>query len=87
MGFWDISRQIFNCLCDNASQSVRRLALQTGLSKSSVHRLCRLSSAATVTRNPGYGKPKRAGSGCFAQLRHNQRGLSKHKVEGVDSAA
>ena len=39
MGFWDKSRQIFNCLCDNATQSVRRLALQTGLSKSSVHRL------------------------------------------------
>ena len=39
MRFWDKSRQIFNCLCDNATQSVRRLALQTGLSKSSVHRL------------------------------------------------
>jgi IclR helix-turn-helix domain len=39
MGLWDKSRQIFNCLCDNATQSVRRLALQTGLSKSSVHRL------------------------------------------------
>jgi hypothetical protein len=39
MGFWDKSRQIFNCLCDNATQSVRRLARQTGLSKSSVHRL------------------------------------------------
>ena len=39
MRFWDKSRQIFNCLCDNATQSVRRIALQTGLSKSSVHRL------------------------------------------------
>jgi len=39
MGFWDKSQQIFNCLCDNATQSVRRLALQTGLSKSSVHHL------------------------------------------------
>jgi hypothetical protein len=39
MGFWDKSRQIFNGLCDNAPQSVRRLALQTGLSTSSVHRL------------------------------------------------
>ena len=39
MGLWDKSRQIFHCLCSNATQSVRRLALQTGLSKSSVHRL------------------------------------------------
>jgi len=39
MGFWDKSRQIFNCLCDNATSSVRRMAQQTGLSKSSVHRL------------------------------------------------
>jgi Family of unknown function (DUF6399)/IclR helix-turn-helix domain len=39
MGFWDKSRQIFNCLCANASQGVRRIAQQTGLSKSSVHRL------------------------------------------------
>ena len=39
MGFWDKSLQIFKCLCDNATQSVRQLAQQTGLSKSSVHRL------------------------------------------------
>ena len=39
MRFWDKSRQIFNCLCANATQSVRRIAQQTGLSKSSVHRL------------------------------------------------
>ena len=39
MGFWNKSLQIFNCLCDNATQSVRHLAQQTGLSKSSVHRL------------------------------------------------
>ncbi len=39
MGFWDKSRQICNCLCDNVTQSVRRIAQQTGLSKSSVHRL------------------------------------------------
>src|SRR6516164_11592978 len=39
MGFWDKSLQIFNCLCANATQSVRRIAQQTGLSKSSVHRL------------------------------------------------
>ena len=39
MGFWDKSRQIFNCLCANATQSIRRIAQQTGLSKSSVHRL------------------------------------------------
>jgi Family of unknown function (DUF6399)/IclR helix-turn-helix domain len=39
MGFWDKSRQIFNCLCANAPQSIRRIAQETGLSKSRVHRL------------------------------------------------
>jgi hypothetical protein len=39
MGFWDKSLRIFKCLCDNGGQSVRRIAEQTGLSKSSVHRL------------------------------------------------
>ena len=50
--FWDQSRgvtlrlsstdkslQIFKCLCEHGTQSVRRFAQQTGLSKSSVHRL------------------------------------------------
>lgn len=39
MGFWDKSLLIFKCLCDHGRQGVRRLAQQTGLSKSSVHRL------------------------------------------------
>jgi Family of unknown function (DUF6399)/IclR helix-turn-helix domain len=39
MGFWDSSLQVFKCLCDHGRQSVRRIARQTGLSKSSVHRL------------------------------------------------
>ena len=39
MRFWDKSLRIFKCLCANAQQSVRQLAQQTGLSKSSVHRL------------------------------------------------
>src|SRR5882672_4412093 len=39
MGFWDKSRRIFKSLCDHGTQGVRRLAQQTGLSKSSVHRL------------------------------------------------
>jgi Family of unknown function (DUF6399)/IclR helix-turn-helix domain len=39
MGFWDKSRRIFKCLCDNGHQGVRRIAQQTGLSKSSVQRL------------------------------------------------
>ena len=39
MGFWDKSLRIFKSLCDNGTQGVRRLAQQTGLSKSSVHRL------------------------------------------------
>jgi hypothetical protein len=39
MGFWDKSLRIFKCLGDNATQSIRHLAHQTGFSKSSVHRL------------------------------------------------
>jgi IclR helix-turn-helix domain len=39
MGFWAKSLRIFKCLCDNGRQGVRRIAQQTGLSKSSVHRL------------------------------------------------
>lgn len=39
MGFWTKSLRIFNALCDNAKQSLRQVAQQTGLSKSSVHRL------------------------------------------------
>jgi hypothetical protein len=39
MGFWNKSLRIFKCLCEHGSQSVRRLAHQTGFSKSSVHRL------------------------------------------------
>ena len=39
MGVWAKSLQIFNGLCDHGKQSVRRIAQQTGFSKSSVHRL------------------------------------------------
>ena len=39
MGFWAKSVRIFKYLCDHGTQSVRRVARQTGLSKSSVHRL------------------------------------------------
>jgi Family of unknown function (DUF6399)/IclR helix-turn-helix domain len=39
MRFWDKSLLIFKYLCDHGRQSVRRIAQQTGLSKSSVHRL------------------------------------------------
>jgi hypothetical protein len=39
MGFWTKSLRIFKCLCENSKQSVRRIALQTGFAKSSVHRL------------------------------------------------
>ena len=39
MGFWDKSLRIFKCLCENTTQSIRQLAYQTGLAKSSVHRL------------------------------------------------
>jgi hypothetical protein len=39
MGFWEKSLRIFKSLCDNGTQGVRRIAQQTGLSKSSVQRL------------------------------------------------
>ena len=39
MGLWAKSVRIFTYLCDHGTQSVRRVARQTGLSKSSVHRL------------------------------------------------
>jgi Family of unknown function (DUF6399)/IclR helix-turn-helix domain len=39
MGFWDKSLRIFKCLCAHGTQGIRRIAQQTGLSKSSVHRL------------------------------------------------
>src|SRR6185295_10948599 len=39
MGFWDRSLRICKYLCDYGKQSVRQLAHQTGISKSSVHRL------------------------------------------------
>jgi hypothetical protein len=39
MGFWDKSLRIFKSLCDNGTQGVRRIAQQTGLTKSSVQRL------------------------------------------------
>ena len=41
MRFWDRSLRIVKCLCDHGKQSVRRIAHQTGFSKSSVHRLQR----------------------------------------------
>ena len=39
MRFWTKSLRIFNAFCDNAQQSIRQVAQQTGFSKSSVHRL------------------------------------------------
>jgi hypothetical protein len=39
MGFWTKSWLIFKSLCENAKQSIRQLACQTGMSKSSAHRL------------------------------------------------
>jgi DNA-binding IclR family transcriptional regulator len=41
MTFWAKSLRIFNCLWEHGTQSVRRIAHQTGFSKSSVHRLQR----------------------------------------------
>jgi hypothetical protein len=41
MGFWTKSRLICNAFRENANASIRQVARQTGLSKSSVHRLGR----------------------------------------------
>ena len=41
MGFWNRSLRIFTCLCEYGQQSIRHLAQQTSLAKSSVHRLHR----------------------------------------------
>ena len=39
MTFWAKSLRVFNCLWENGTQSVRRIAHKTGFSKSNVHRL------------------------------------------------
>src|SRR5713226_3740066 len=39
MGFWAKSRLLFNFFHDHAQASIRHIAVETGLSKSSVHRL------------------------------------------------
>lgn len=39
MGLWTKGLRIFHAFCDNAKQSIRQVAHQTGFSKSSVHRL------------------------------------------------
>jgi Family of unknown function (DUF6399)/IclR helix-turn-helix domain len=39
MGFWAKSRLIFNFFHDHAKASIRQIAVETGLTKSSVHRL------------------------------------------------
>lgn len=39
MGCWAQSLLVFNCCCQGAKPSIREVAQQTGLSKSSVHRL------------------------------------------------
>ena len=49
MGCWAKSLLIFKSLCENGTQSVRRIAQKTGLSKSSVHRLRQ-----AIVRRGGY---------------------------------
>jgi DNA-binding IclR family transcriptional regulator len=39
MGFWAKSRLIFNFFRAHTKTSIRQIAVETGLSKSSVHRL------------------------------------------------
>jgi DNA-binding MurR/RpiR family transcriptional regulator len=49
MGFWTKSRLIFNSFQDNAKASIHQVARQTGISKSSVHRLSQ-----AMERRKGY---------------------------------
>ena len=53
MGLWEKSLRIFKCLCENGSQGVRRIAQQTGLSKSSVHRLTQAMARRMIARERG----------------------------------
>ena len=70
MGFWTKSVLIFKSLCENANQSIRQLARQTGMSKSSVHRLTQAIARRDRSRSRGYGKPKTVDGGsrvCWRQ--------------------
>src|SRR5262245_9450616 len=53
MGFGDRSLRIGKYLCDYGQQSVRQLAQQTGLSKSSVHRLRQAMARRSVLPEAG----------------------------------
>jgi len=48
MGYWTKSRLIFNSFREHAQASIRQVAGQTGLSKSSVHRLGQAMAGLTV---------------------------------------
>ena len=56
MGFWAKSHRVFNAFCVNAKQSLRHVAHQTGLSKSSVHRLKQAIARRDRSRNPRGGQ-------------------------------
>src|SRR5438132_2781404 len=49
MGLWAKGRRICNAFCDNAKQSIRPVAHQTGFSKRRVHRLTQ-----AMERRDGY---------------------------------
>jgi len=86
MGFWGISRQIFSCLCDNASQGVRRLALQTGLSKSSVHRLTQAIERRNSHPESWLWETEEGRQWLPRAISSQSARLAKAQVEGVDSA-
>jgi hypothetical protein len=66
MRLWTKSRLIFNAFRDNAKASIRHVAVQTGLSKSSVHRLGRRERAESAPPSRGCGKPRKAAGGSSA---------------------
>ena len=63
MGFWTKSRLICNSFRDNAKASIRQVARQTGLSKSSVHRLGQAWPAEINIPSRGFGKAKTVAGG------------------------
>jgi hypothetical protein len=64
MGFWTKSRLIFDAFRDNAKASIRQVARQTGLSKSSVHRLGQAMARRNQHRESWFWETEGNRSGC-----------------------
>ena len=87
MGFWDKSLRIFKSLCDNGTQGVRRIAQQTGLSKSSVHRLKQAMERRNNHPESWFWETEEGRQWLPRATASQSARLVKAQVEGVDSAA